>query len=389
MRIVLNLLPLKTGGGVQVALDFLSHLASRPDAHEWHAVARAGMPFLEPRFRAGLASLVVVPDRLRARIAFELWGGRRLAARLGADVVYTLFGPHWAALPCPAVGGCAYSNLLYPEIDFRADEPALVRPVYRLRDSYRRRSLMQADGTIFETEELAGRAVRLLKLAPERVTCVRPKASALVDPQARHPPTAALLAGLPERFHVLALCGYHPNKRLHLIPEVLRILRARGESGIGFITTLADSPGAAAIFRQAERYGVRDLIFNLGTVPQAGCVELYRRSQAVVLASQLESFSNTIAEAWIQSVPLLASDLAWARSICGDAAEYFRFDDAGDLADRIVGLRAATAHVRQLTAAGQAALADFPDSAARHRQIVAFIERIVALSPKPRKLQTT
>jgi glycosyltransferase involved in cell wall biosynthesis len=178
----------------------------------------------------------------------------------------------------------------------------------------------------------------------------------------------------------LALSSYHPNKRLQIIPEVLRVLRDRGETGVGFITTLPESAGAAAIFKQAERYGVRELIFNVGPVVPEGCVELYRRSQAVLLASRLESFSNTIAEAWVHGVPLLASDLNWARGICGEGAGYFRFDDAEDLAQRIVALRDVLERGRQLVEAGRKILATYPDSAARHRQIVEFLEGIVALS---------
>lgn len=377
MRVVLNLLPLKSGGGVQVALDFLSHLAGKPDAHDWYGVARLGMPFFEPPFRAGLTSLTGVPDRLGSRLAFELWGGGKLAARLGADVVYTLFGPHWTGLSCPAVGGCAYSNLLYPEIDFWADLPRPARLLRQLKDRYRLRSLHVADGTIFETDDLARRAVRLFGLPAERVTFVKPKASDLVSPTASHPATAVRLAQLPGRFHVLALSGFHPNKRLHLIPEALRILRSRGESGVGFIMTLPDTPDANALLALAERHGVADLIFNVGPVPPQGCVELYRRSNAVLLASRLESFSNTIAEAWMHGVPLLASDLDWARGICGDGAEYFRFDDSADLVRAVDRLRSTPARIAQLTEAGRGILATYPDAAARHRQIVAFLERIV------------
>lgn len=383
MRIVLNLLPLKSGGGVQVALDFLSHLASVPDPHEWHAVVRAGMPFREERFRAGLDSLTTVPDTLPARVAFDLWGGRRFAHSRGADIVYTLFGPHWMGLDCPTVNGCAYSNLLYPELDFWSGSSPGMQLVHRLKDRYRLSSLLAADGAIFETDDLVARAVRVLGLSPDRVVCVKPKASALVGTAVRHPPTAALLADLPERFHVLVLSGYHPNKRLHLIPEVLRILRDQGEHDVGFITTLPEqSAGVAAIFGQAERYGVRKLIFNAGPVPHEGCAELYRRSQAVLLASRLESFSNTIAEAWMHRVPLLASDLDWARGICGDGAEYFRFDDAQSLAQRILALRDSQELVRQRTEAGYGILMTYPDSAGRHGQIVAFLEHVVALGKR-------
>jgi glycosyltransferase involved in cell wall biosynthesis len=102
----------------------------------------------------------------------------------------------------------------------------------------------------------------------------------------------------------------------------------------------------------------------------------------VLLASRLESFSNTIAEAWMHRVPLLASDLDWARGICGAGAEYFRFDDAGDLAQRILALRDNQDLVRQRTEAGYRILMTYPDSAGRHRLIVAFIEHIVALGKR-------
>jgi glycosyltransferase involved in cell wall biosynthesis len=379
MRIVLNLLPLKTGGGVQVASDFIKYLATLDDQHEWHAVARKGMPFLAGGASTVFKSITEVEDTIWHRVAFETLFGRKLSRRLRADVVYTIFGPQWFGVRCPSVVGCAYSNLLYPEVFFWQDLPLRARIIRYGIDWYRKRRLLVADGAIFETDDLAARAVSLLKMEKERVTCVRPKPSSLVVAEECKTMANSTLIGRPDGFYVLVLVGYHPNKRLHLIAESLRTLHEMGHMDIYFIVTLPSSPDVERLFDVARRYGVRDWIINVGQVVPSDCAGLYQVSDAVLVASRLESFSNTISEAWQMEVPLIACDQQWAKQICNRAALYFAFDSASELARQICRLKNDSVLRDQLKHDGREALTAYPDSATRYTQIMAFLEKIVGL----------
>src|SRR5262249_30047247 len=115
-----------------------------------------------------------------------------------------------------------------------------------------------------------------------------------------------------------------------------------------------------------------------GPVTQQGCAELYRACDAVILPSQLESFSNTIAESWTMGKPLLIGDLPWARALCGSAATYFSYASATSAAERILELREDPALCERLASCGRAQLAHYPTSEQRFRQYLDILERHAA-----------
>jgi glycosyltransferase involved in cell wall biosynthesis len=268
---------------------------------------------------------------------------------------------------------------LYHEVFFWQDLPLRSRIIRYAIDWYRKRRLIVADGAIFETDELAARAVRLLNLEQERVICVMPKPSSLVVAEQSKAMATTRLGDLPDGFNVLVLVGYHPNKRLHLIAESLRTLHENGHRDVYFIVTLPSSPDVERLLDTARSYGVLEWIINVGQVAPSDCASLYQVSNAVLVASRLESFSNTISEAWQMQVPLIACDQQWAKQICNKAALYFAFDSAPDLARQILRLKNDSVLCDQLKRDGREALKAYPDSATRYKQIIAFLEMIVRL----------
>jgi glycosyltransferase involved in cell wall biosynthesis len=175
---------------------------------------------------------------------------------------------------------------------------------------------------------------------------------------------------------VLLLSVYNPNKNFELLPRIAQVLQHSGRDETVFVVTLPPAaPQLDALMKLAAGLGVADRLYNVGPVPQAGCAELYRVCDAVILPSQLESFSNTIAESWAMGRPLLISDLPWARSLCGPGALYFRYDDPQDAAARILELRADAGKRKQSVAAGYAQLASYPTAEQRFLQYLEILER--------------
>ncbi len=64
----------------------------------------------------------------------------------------------------------------------------------------------------------------------------------------------------------------------------------------------------------------------------------FARAQASIMASSIEGFGLPLIEALDRELPVIASDIAVFHELAGDAALYFRLDDPGDLAERIVYL---------------------------------------------------
>jgi glycosyltransferase involved in cell wall biosynthesis len=377
MNVMLNFLPLKSGGGLQVGLDFIAQAERCGGRHQWHVVATAGTPLARIAEHDNVHLCAAVGAALPARAWFEFSGCRRALRSIRPAIVHTLFGPQWpGAAGTTSVVGCAYSNLCYPEINFWARLPPAQRAWRELVDHGRRRRLREADAVIFETEDLAERAVRHLRLDAQHVHVVRPSVSSLVGERVHHEETVARCRTLPDGFKVLLLSVYNPNKNFELLPRIARELLRRGCDDTVFVVTL---PHAAAPLRAlvklAAALGVADRLHNIGPVPQAGCAELYRACDAVILPSQLESFSNTIAESWAMGRPLLISDLPWAHSLCGPGALYFRYDDPLDAAARILELRGDAGQKARLVEAGYRQLAAYPNAEQRFRQYLGILER--------------
>ena len=75
--------------------------------------------------------------------------------------------------------------------------------------------------------------------------------------------------------------------------------------------------------RAIESQGLTDRILNLGPVDLEDLPNVYRASDALFLPTLLESFSGTYLEAMHYGLPILTTDLDFARNICRDAALYF------------------------------------------------------------------
>lgn len=377
MRILLNFVPLKSGGGVQVGLDFVAQARKLRTKHQWYVVATEGTPFVRLENSQNVHLTAIIPNRLVSRVWYEYVGCRKTIRDVGADVIFTLFGPHWPGTGAiNNVVGCAYSNLFYPEIDFWRRLPIHKKLVRILVDALRRRRVRKATCIVFETEDLAGRAVSIGGVDPVRVRVVRPAPSSLVRENAHHMETLVRCRSLPKGYRVLLLSNYNPNKNIELLPRVAAELRKR--HGIGdavFIITLPPELKATKnIIEAARRLGVESQIFNIGPIPQEGCVEIYRACDAVILLSRLESFSNTIAEAWTMGRPLIISKFEWSKELCGDAAEYVRYDDEIDTARVIAELRADKEKRDELIEKGRAMLRRYPTAEDRFREYLKIIE---------------
>jgi glycosyltransferase involved in cell wall biosynthesis len=124
------------------------------------------------------------------------------------------------------------------------------------------------------------------------------------------------------------------------------------------------------------------MIVNIGPVEHIGIATLYDAIDAVILPSRLESFSNTIAEAWAMNKPLLISDLSWARSLCADAALYVTYCDVGDIADKICALRHSPGLRARLVDAGRTVLKTYPTARDRFMQYLRIIEMCASAGSK-------
>jgi glycosyltransferase involved in cell wall biosynthesis len=92
---------------------------------------------------------------------------------------------------------------------------------------------------------------------------------------------------------------------------------------------------AAGLVRQLN---LREEVVELGTVPYAALHHLYRSCDLYATPAYAETFAHPLVEAMASGLPVIASDLAVHREICGDAAQYFPRFEPEILAQRIMQL---------------------------------------------------
>jgi glycosyltransferase involved in cell wall biosynthesis len=377
LKILLNFVPSKVGGAVQRGLDFLEQVELLGRDHTWYLVATKGTPFENNETRGNLNVVQLVPNNIPKRLWFEFVGCRRLVQDLGVDLVFSLTSGPWLGKRVIHIVGCSNPYVAYPDaFQVWGKEPFTDRLRLRLQVWYNAMRLRAADTIIFQSKAMAAGAIDQNRINSDNVRIVKGSCSWLVRPELHDSSTAAKCARLPRGYRVLLLAGYSPHKNIFILPKIAAILKdIHHIKDVVFITTLAPKhPRTAIFFEESKRRGVESMIYNIGPIPQAGCSELYSVVDVVILPSRIESFSNTIAESWNMKKPLLISDLDWARELCGDGALYFKYDNAGEAASKLLELRNDPSLSNQLINAGVKMLKTYPSAEERFMEYLRIIE---------------
>ena len=113
---------------------------------------------------------------------------------------------------------------------------------------------------------------------------------------------------------------------------------------------------AAALVKQLQ---IEEEVVQLGAIPYRSLHHLYNACDFYVSPSYAETFAHPLVEAMACGRPVIASDLAVHREICGGAAVYFQRFDHQALADRVVELAGSPDAVSAMSSAGRRRSQDF------------------------------
>lgn len=322
--VLINLIPPRAGGGLQNALSFLTQLAEKTDLRKVCIIACVSnspihtmcmeLNFPHETFSTGILG----------RLYFELFGGINMAWRNRARVVFSIFGN--APLVSPGlykISGFALSNILHPEEKFWSFLPYNKRKFKEFKDVLRLWAARQSHEIIVETEYLANRA-RKDMFSDKIVHVVKMEPSKLVLKSLQE---NDLIKNDDNIVDLLYLSGPHPNKRIHLLAEILfelnKLATHNKTCSFRLVVTLPKQHlYTRQIIAAFEKSNASDFLINLGSVQQEDVGKILRRVDGVINISKLESFSNNWVEAWAAELPLISVDADWARASCNDAAIY-------------------------------------------------------------------
>lgn len=304
--------------------NFLPELGGRDVDREYVVLVRESFPALDV---TGNIRLERVPDQVCAswvkRIAsdvFEL--PRRLKREIFSAVVsLTNFGPIWSPVP---------------HIFFQCNA-LFYRPYY-----------LQRIGGRWEVEIALRR--RLAMAAMRRADLIVTPSHAMGEmireacPQTRDLRFHTLYHGfakevmaepLDERFVRLLttkkgaklLYPTHPapHKGFEVLFDILARLKVEGLEFCLFTTISVDDwpPGVSAYEHRVRELGLNDNVVFMGRVPQQQMGSMYEQCDLMVYPSLCESFGFSMIEAIGHGLPIVASDTAINREMCGEGALYY------------------------------------------------------------------
>ncbi|TFH24056.1 MAG: glycosyltransferase [Bacteroidia bacterium] len=366
MKILINCSMLKKGGVLQVGHSLVSELLHQKD-HDYYfilsSLLRKDFPEMEegPRF---------ITYNVTPSVFLSLTGREKkldaLVERIQPDVVFSVFGPTYWKPKCPHVSGYAKAAYFYPDSPFIQGMP--VRRKIRL---FILKTLHMHDFKRFNQAlvvETNDAAKRLESLIPSKKVFVVSNTYNQVFDQ---PELWDNTLKLPEfeGITLLSITANYRHKNLAVIPGVISYLKEHYPSlKFRFVLTLNRNE-----FRSVDEEQARHILF-LGRASIHQVPSLYKQSDLMFMPTLLECFSATYPESMRMSVPVLTSDMPFARDVCGDAALYFDPLSIESIGEAIYTLASSEDLRSDMAERGQHRLATFETSLTRAQKYIDILE---------------
>lgn len=272
---------------------------------------------------AGVPTTVLAPAWTRIAALRVLWQQTALPAclrDLGIDVLFcpTDFAP--LAAPCAVV--LLVRNLVAWRAGALSGGVALAVRQWAMR-CLTRLSARRADRTFFVSETSRREHDRWLRVPRGRSSVIH------------HGRGAGFVPGPAEgRAGILSVSSLYRFKNYLALCRAVRLLLDAGVDvpPVQVVGRILDRPAYAEIADYCRAAALDGRVVFGGEVAHPELPALYRRAQAFVLPSRLETFCHPVVEAMACATPTLVADTEVMREICGDGAAYFDPADPASLA---------------------------------------------------------
>lgn len=141
-------------------------------------------------------------------------------------------------------------------------------------------------------------------------------------------------------YKILYPTRYYAHKGIEKLVEMMARYRGELKDSIAIITISAKQHSQALrLLKDIKKLGLGEYVINIGPLPRESLAAYYKHCDCLMMPTLLESFSTTYLEAMHYGLPILTSDLDFAREVCGDAALYFDSNDVEGMKNTLVRLK--------------------------------------------------
>lgn len=377
MIILLNASNLKKGGGIQVG-DSLCCSLNKYHQHKFIVVCSSFMKSTLDRI-SDYSNVVSYEYTMTYKSPFLLMFGRDkfmddLVERYNVDCVLSVFGPVVWVPKCAHVSGFARPHLVIPESPYysRFSRKELLIEKFRniiLKICFERTAKVYFTENPFISQ-------RLEKLIPSaKVFTVTNFYNQIFD----HPEQWKQVV-LPEfdGTPLLTVSAAYPHKNMEIAVDVAKILKEEHpEFKFRFVYTINQNDLNIESNGVNEKLLAEHFVFT-GKVDISQCPSLYSQADIEFMPTLLECFTATYPEAMRMNLPIITTDVEFARGLCKDAAVYYKPLSAKDAADTIYNVATNKVLMNELINNGKRRLEDFDNYEQRCDKIIQLVEGCVS-----------
>lgn len=346
MKVVVNALSARLGGGQTYLRNLLSHIPDTPNleiiifapddlvpqADRRIRCLQAGWPTENPYFRS-IWERLLLPAFLR---------------REGADVLFCPGGVVGTPVPKNCKIVTMFRNMIPFDERVRQSVPWGLQ---RLRNWILYRlmlgSMARADLTIF-ISDYARRVIESLVQIPHPITIPHGVGEAFRTHNQKPPRPAAL----PEGEYLLYVSRFDVYKHHYEVVTAYASLPLPLQERFALVLVgEADSPEAVRVQALIARLGLKGRVHMVGGIPYRELPAFYRHAKLMLFASSCENCPNILLEALGSGRPVLSSNVMPMPEFGGDAVQYFSPFDPDDIRRAIENVLSDDAYARRLAAA--------------------------------------
>lgn len=373
MNILIDCTNLRVGGGVQVAASFINDLNQLDDQKDillddiyFFIVLSHQMRnnFNKSRF-SDKFHFVVLPEYIyKSKIKTSLHL-INIEKKHSIDKVFCVFGPSYYKSTVPKIVGYAIPHYIYPDSPFF--KTLNLKSKLKIYFNKRVKTVLfkkYSDCLIFETEDAKNRFCQLYgyDLKNTRVVC-NTLNQIFLDTKK----WIKKYFNFGGKNNIFVLSANYPHKNLSIIPKVIDELVEKFEfTNFKFIISQTKD-----VLNFEDKYD--EYIEYIGYVSLEELPGLYQSVNLLFLPTLLECFSTTYLEAMFMKVPIVTTDLSFARNICSEAAFYFSPTSEASAAKSIHEVLNNASLKNSLVESGTKNLERFPNSLGRTKEYIQII----------------
>lgn len=370
MNILINASNLKKGGGLQVADSIVSQLCRFPQ-HRFIVVLSSYLDKTAMSI-ANYNNTVVHRHDIKNSLATLLWGRDKvldgLVDEYRPEAVLTVFGPARWTPRCKHLSGFAMSQLTSPQSPYFTRMRWRERMWWKMHNGVYRYFFKRSANWFWTENPTVTEQFGRLMGEGKRVYTVTNYYNQVFD----EPERWTRNVRLPDFDGVtlLSISTHYPHKNYELLVDAAAILeREHPDLRFRFVLTFGEE-------EMPVPEGLRSHFVFVGRVDIEECPHLYEQSDVMVMPTLLESFTATYPEAMRMGLPIVTTDLDFARGLCGDAACYYSATDAHACAEAIYRVATDKALAERLVRTGREQLKHYDDYNQRTEKLIGILERI-------------